>query len=96
MHTDPNDPRSDGEPVDWAYETPVAAVRRDETRTPLPGTMSPLAAPRRSGTLDDLELEPTDDAAWEDLGRGVMVLGLSALAVAATLALFAILFALAV
>ena len=58
--------------------------------------MSPHVPPQRyGGTLDDLELEPTDDEAWEDLGRGVMILGLSALAFAATLALFAVLYALA-
>lgn len=82
MHPDSPEPRPDGEPVDWAYETPAAPYRRDETRTPMPTTISPTMLPQREYELDESD-------AWEDLGKGVMLLGFSALGLAGGLAFLA-------
>ena len=84
MH--PKDPhaRPDGEPVDWAYETPAPTRRREEIGS-APETISPMLAARR----DTQPLDLPEDGAWEDLGKGVLVLGLTALSVAGLLAFLA-------
>ncbi len=73
-------------PVDWTYQTPSAAPRRLDPRTPAPGSLSPHVPPRGARPPAAKAESPHDDDPWLHLGRGVATLGVGTLAVASVLA----------